>query len=354
MEVKLGCDSHDEDHTYLLYVKTFLGLGANAAREEYWRQLVYHQFPELTGASIKPVVTVPVSNTSSTTPPVVVPHPDHPTLVDPCLNPGSHESKTFEFKSQNSLSSVHVDVVGSGEFDSCMKNLEAFMDPRNEDPTTCSQVNRTCPLNDLTKTRIAFDGTEFYGFSEFFYSTDDILRLGGQYNYQKVREAIKAHCTMEWEKLQTRYDKKLFPRADQDRLKFECFKASWVMAFLHDGLRMPKAFQGFRSLYEFEGNTVQWTLGALILKTRFLPLRSLLKDSSNNIRGDAHSVPSLSSYILTHLFFLVCMTAVVVSIVVYLKHLNKITLPIRMPSSPFASRSFATEDIEPLMEVSVT
>lgn len=36
---------------------------------------------------------------------------------------------------------------------------------------------------------INFSNSEFYGFSEFFYCTEDVLRLGGQYNSQRFSKA---------------------------------------------------------------------------------------------------------------------------------------------------------------------
>ena len=39
-EFNLGCTASDFDHTYRVYVSTFLGFGANTARERYERHLL--------------------------------------------------------------------------------------------------------------------------------------------------------------------------------------------------------------------------------------------------------------------------------------------------------------------------
>ena len=39
-EFNLGCKSTDLDHNYQLYVSTFLGYGANSARERYEEMLL--------------------------------------------------------------------------------------------------------------------------------------------------------------------------------------------------------------------------------------------------------------------------------------------------------------------------
>lgn len=39
-EVNLGCQDSDTEHTYRVYVTTFLGYGANSARERYEEKLL--------------------------------------------------------------------------------------------------------------------------------------------------------------------------------------------------------------------------------------------------------------------------------------------------------------------------
>ena len=39
-EFNLGCTTSDIDHTYKVYVSTFLGYGGNAARKKYVKNLI--------------------------------------------------------------------------------------------------------------------------------------------------------------------------------------------------------------------------------------------------------------------------------------------------------------------------
>ncbi len=39
-EFNLGCDIHDYDHEYRVYVTTFLGYGANVARSRYEKMMI--------------------------------------------------------------------------------------------------------------------------------------------------------------------------------------------------------------------------------------------------------------------------------------------------------------------------
>ena len=45
---------------------------------------------------------------------------------------------------------------------------------------------------------VQFDNSEFYGFSEFWYSMDDVLGMGGQYMFSKYKQAAKQFCAAKW------------------------------------------------------------------------------------------------------------------------------------------------------------
>jgi hypothetical protein len=70
-------------------------------------------------------------------------------------------------------------------------------------------------------------------------------------------------------------------------LRLQCFKSAWLYAFLHDGLKFPINYQRLRSASLVNNNDVQWTLGAILYKTRFLPLKY---------------VDTLSKFLLTFVF----------------------------------------------------
>lgn len=53
----------------------------------------------------------------------------------------------------------------------------------------------------------------------------------------------------------------------------QCFKASWITTVLHEGLKFPKSYHSLRSVQYIQNKEVQWTLGALLHRTRYLPLR---------------------------------------------------------------------------------
>jgi Golgi nucleoside diphosphatase len=43
VEINLGCKDHDTEHTYRLFVTTFLGYGANQAMARHRRDLILKQ-----------------------------------------------------------------------------------------------------------------------------------------------------------------------------------------------------------------------------------------------------------------------------------------------------------------------
>lgn len=55
--------------------------------------------------------------------------------------------------------------------------------------------------------------------------------------------------------------------------RFQCFKSAWMTQVFHKGLLFPITYKKFTSAQLVNGKDVGWTLGALIYKTRFLPLR---------------------------------------------------------------------------------
>ena len=71
---------------------------------------------------------------------------------------------------------------GMGDFDLCRQSLQPFMNKTNETQTS---------LNGVYQPLIHFQNSEFYGFSEFYYCTEDVLRMGGDYNAAAFTKAAK-------------------------------------------------------------------------------------------------------------------------------------------------------------------
>jgi len=94
---------------------------------------------------------------------------------------------------------------------------------------------------------INYNSQDFYGFSEFWYTMQDILKIGGPYTQLTFLNASKNYCDSHWDDIQRWYDPKTYPNANLNRLVLQCFKSAWLYAFLHYGLKFPVDYQRFRS-----------------------------------------------------------------------------------------------------------
>jgi hypothetical protein len=89
-------------------------------------------------------------------------------------------------------------------------------------------------------------------------------------------------CSNPWRNTWQRYADGRFPKADRERIETQCFKSAWVSVALHEGLGAPRNDQSnsikLSSAPEtVHGKVVHWTVGALLYRTRFLPLRYVAK-----------------------------------------------------------------------------
>lgn len=99
--------------------------------------------------------------------------PDAP-FLDPCL--------PLDIKDEIQQNGQTLYLRGTGDFDLCRETLQPFMNKTNETQTS---------LNGVYQPPIHFQNSEFYGFSEFYYCTEDVLRMGGDYNAAKFTKAAK-------------------------------------------------------------------------------------------------------------------------------------------------------------------
>ncbi|XP_025016970.1 ectonucleoside triphosphate diphosphohydrolase 7 isoform X2 [Tetranychus urticae] len=322
-QFNLGCYSHDSDHSYLLYVTTYLGLGANVAKDSYLnyildQQLKYNKepivnnFKSLSNTTNQSYNNLPSSigaeavRINEPTPQPLI------TLKDPCLCKNCPLNRTVT--SLNG-SQYNLSLIGTGVFEHCEANLRNLIAPKYEINPVCPVKNTTCPLKQLSETRVSFADSEFFGFSELWYSMEDVLGVGGKYNYFNFKKAAIDYCSTDYILLKERFSKNLYPNADSNRLYDQCFKAAWIATLLHDGFKMPKSFKNYQSALSINNNQVQWTLGALLYRIGIMS-----PSNAKEIQSHPAVVPDLSTF--HNLLFLFCMTLVLAIIVIYLKHLN--------------------------------
>ncbi|XP_066410697.1 ectonucleoside triphosphate diphosphohydrolase 7 isoform X1 [Molothrus aeneus] len=285
-EFNLGCDVQHTGHMYRVYVNTFLGFGGNFARQRYEEHVLNQTYVhnrlhnQQTGLS-----------------------PKMP-FLDPCLPVGLEDTVVRGGQT--------LYIRGRGDWQACAKLLQPLLAGSNG-----SHVS----LVETYKAPIDFSNSEFYGFSEFFYCTEDVLRLGGQYSALTFTSAAQEYCSQRWEVLTQRFRGGLYSaHADQHRLKYQCFKSAWMYKVLHEGFQFPVDYPSLRTAQLVYDREVQWTLGAILYKTRFLPLRDLRQESTRQ----AHPSWLRLSFVYNHYLFFACILVVALAIVLYLLRLRRI------------------------------
>jgi Golgi nucleoside diphosphatase len=268
-EFSLGYDENQEAFKYKIYVTTFLGYGANKAFEKYIDRII---------------ATALNSSTSDST---------HIQINDAHCLPQDY---TANYTRNNKK----IIIKGVGDFNSCAKHLVTLLNLN----ATCKR--KPCSLDGVYQPTINYDAQDFYGFSEFWYTMEDILKIGGPYARLAFLNASRSFCNSNWTEIRQWYSNKLFPKADLNRVVLQCFKSAWLYAFLHDGLKFPVNYQRLRSASLVNKNDVQWTLGAILYKTRFLPLRSINQVKSTMHYRRSHT-DSTAIIILICTMLLLCM-----------------------------------------------
>ncbi|XP_062244276.1 ectonucleoside triphosphate diphosphohydrolase 7-like [Platichthys flesus] len=284
-EFNLGCDVDHTQHVYRVYVTTFLGFGGNMARQRYEDQLLNKTFAKNRFLTTQTGLTE-----------------DKPYL-DPCLPAGLSDTVVRENRT--------LYLRGQGTWAECQRSVLPFL----------GLHNGTMSPGGVYQAPINFSNSEFYGFSEFYYCMEDVLRIGGQYDSEKYSRAATDYCATQWSTLKQRLDNQLFAQqADISRLKHQCFKSAWMYEVLHSGFRFPPDYPSLKTAQLVYDKEVQWTLGAILYKTRFLPLRDLQQET---LRQN-HPSWLRSSFLYNHHLFSLCILVVVLAILLYILRLRRI------------------------------
>ncbi|KAF3688039.1 Ectonucleoside triphosphate diphosphohydrolase 7 [Channa argus] len=284
-EFNLGCDVEHTQHVYRVYVTTFLGFGGNMARQRYEDQLLNNTL------SKNKFLTTQTGLSN-----------DKPYL-DPCLPVGMSDILARDNHT--------LYLRGQGDWTRCRDAVRPFL----------GLHNGTMSPGGVYQAPINFSNSEFYGFSEFYYCMEDVLRIGGQYDSEKYSQAAREYCSTKWSTLKQRLDSKLFSeQADINRLKYQCFKSAWMFEVLHSGFRFPAGYQSLKTAQLVYDKEVQWTLGAILFKTRFLPLRDLQQETLRQ----SHPSWLRSSFVYNHHLFSLCILVVVLAILLYILRLRRI------------------------------
>ncbi|CAJ2501885.1 Uu.00g047380.m01.CDS01 [Anthostomella pinea] len=190
---------------YKVFSSTWLGFGVNQARARYVEHLI-------DGVLIDGEHEVP----------------------DPCLPRGLRTTEKGEM-----IEGVSKDLqlVGTGEFDECLRTTKPLLGkdmPCDDEP---------CLLNGQHVPPIDFDVNHFVGVSEYWHTTHGVFATKDDdkaYDFNTYQKKVLEFCSQPWDAMEstieTRKNKKNPFREAQEA----CFKASWLINVLHDGIGVPR------------------------------------------------------------------------------------------------------------------
>ncbi|TGZ82930.1 hypothetical protein EX30DRAFT_144278 [Ascodesmis nigricans] len=191
-----------------VFVTTWLGFGVNEARRRYVEHLI-----EASGIEGKEI-------------------------PDPCLPKGLRETLDGDKISDMTTYAKKTHLVGTGKFEECERQLYPFLD--KEKP--CADA--PCLLNGQHVPAIDFDVNHFLGVSEYWHTTTEIFEGAKgfkNYDFSKYQQQVAEYCSRDWSSIEADVGAlKWGKKVDEKKAMHVCFKASWVINVLHDGIGVPR------------------------------------------------------------------------------------------------------------------
>lgn len=90
-------------------------------------------------------------------------------------------------------------LQGVGDWDECVAQLSDLV-ARSGANDECEISS--CYLGQVIAPNVSLSDVELYGFSECWFSTEDVLSLGGQYNYTLLSTKARDFCKLRWSTIQ--------------------------------------------------------------------------------------------------------------------------------------------------------
>jgi golgi apyrase len=267
-----------EEIRHKVFVTTWLGYGTNQARERYVGQAIKQH------ERSRPLVEDALASTD--------------VINDPCLPSGLAlaESPVYAEPSTSHERKTHT-LLGMGSLERCLEDTLPLLNK------TAPCPDAPCLFNGVYVPHIDFSVSHFIGISEYWYSSEHVFGLGGAYDFVQYERAAEEFCGRPWQETLRMYEgsksgqgatdvgpPKWGNRVDVSRLQMQCFKASWIINVLHEGLRMPRIVDPggndttkadevkdqaeekglwrpyFQSVDSVEDMAVSWTLGKMVLE----------------------------------------------------------------------------------------
>lgn len=251
-----------ESVEYGVFVTTWLGFGVNEARRRYVAKLLE--------ASL-----------------------GMHEILDPCLPDGLTIKPTGELIEPGSsdASGKQPHLFGTGKFSECLVSTRPLLekDKQCDDPP--------CLLSGVHTPDIDFNVNHFVGVSEFWHTTHEVFAQAHEdraYDFNSYQRQVSELCSRDWKDIEKDLEKKKWDKkVDEKTLEEVCFKASWLINMLHEGIGVPRVgleqgknpvgghanktnsmidnakdrgfLDPFQAVDEIDNTDVSWTLGKMVL-----------------------------------------------------------------------------------------
>ncbi|KAK5168484.1 hypothetical protein LTR04_006652 [Oleoguttula sp. CCFEE 6159] len=242
-----------------VFVTTWLGFGVNEARRRFVQALTEAS----PGAAELPDPCLPKGLTVTKSGHVIL--------------PGSKEAKGKE-----------AHLLGTGKFTECLGQTFPLL---NKD-VVC--VDKPCLLNGVHVPAIDFDVNHFVGVSEYWHTTHEVFEdthKSKSYDFHTYQDRVTEFCSQDWKTIDEGVAKKKWGKKVDETTAVEvCFKASWLINVLHNGIGVPRVgiedtkgsghngtkavldhakekgfLDPFQAVDKIDDTEVSWTLGKMVL-----------------------------------------------------------------------------------------
>jgi Golgi apyrase len=245
---------------YKVFTTTWLGFGVNQARQRYIQAMIDASYA-----------------------------PDAKELLDPCLPVGLTTTIDGEPVEPGKGAGSDTVLIGTGRFVECVGQTNPLL---GKDAPCADQP---CLLHGQHAPAIDFSVNHFVGVSEYWHTTHELFEVSNNdkaYDFTKYQKLIQDFCSNNWEEIEAgvaegKWGKKVTAKTAQE----VCFKASWLINVLHDGIGVPKLgfdksvngpgfnmtkehtappngkgfLDPFQAVDKIDDVEVSWTLGKMLL-----------------------------------------------------------------------------------------
>jgi len=250
------------EQEYRVFVTTWLGFGVNEARHRYVKGLI--ESYGIDGLQEMP---------------------------DPCLPTGLRTTLDGDILSKHDDDDLITQrhLLGTGEFNECLRRTLPLLEkdmPCLDDP---------CLINGVHVPAIDFDVNHFIGISEYWHTTHEVFEMAHKdtsYDFNTYQTRVKDFCEQDWTAIQHGIEDGTWGKKVNEKTAYEvCFKASWLINMLHEGIGIPRVglentttlsghngtdglldhskekefVDPFQAVNKIKSTEVSWTLGKMVL-----------------------------------------------------------------------------------------